>query len=143
MKEIILGIWLVVQGGIDFKYKEIPLWISILGGIIGFIFCIIENRSVTSVLSACIPGILILGFSWLTKEVIGYGDGIVLLVMGIYLTFSELLSIGMMAFCVAGVVALLLLVLFKKNGSYRIPFIPFLAISYGIQYLLEHGDRIG
>lgn len=94
-------------------------------------------------LSACFPGALMLGFSWLTKEVIGYGDGIVLMVMGIYLTISQLLSIGMMAFCVAGVVALLLLVLFKKNGSYRIPFVPFLAISYGIQYLLEHGDGIG
>ena len=133
----------MVQGGIDFKYKEIPLWLSILGGTIGVVFCITENRPFTSVLSACFPGILMLGFSWLTKEVIGYGDGIVLMVMGIYLTISQLLSIGMMAFCVAGVVALLLLVLCKKNGSYRIPFVPFLAISYGIQYMLEHGDGIG
>ena len=133
----------MVQGGIDFKYKEIPLWLSILGGIIGVVFCITESRPFTTVLSACFPGILMLGFSWLTKEVIGYGDGIVLMVMGIYLTISQLLSIGIMAFCVAGVVALLLLVLFKKNGSYRIPFVPFLAISYGIQYLLEHGDGIG
>ena len=139
MKEIVLGIWLVVQGGIDYKHKEIPLWISILGGVIGVFFCIIEKRSFSSVLSACILGVLMLGFSWLTKEVIGYGDGIILIVMGLYLTISQLISIGMMAFCVAGVVALLLLVLFKKNGSYRIPFIPFLAIAYGIQYLIEHG----
>lgn len=143
MKEIVLGIWLVVQGGIDFKYKEIPLWLSIVGGIIGAVFCITENRSFICVLSACFPGMLMLGFSWLTKEVIGYGDGIVLMVMGIYLTISQLLSIGIMAFCVAGVVALLLLVLFRKNGSYRMPFIPFLAIAYGIQYLIELGDGIG
>lgn len=140
MKELILGILLMTQGGFDFKYKEIPLWISALGGLIGIGICIAEERDWTSILIACIPGLLCLLFSRLTKEVIGYGDGILLLVMGIYLPLEKLLSIVMLAFCIAGIVALALLVFFQKRGKEEIPFIPFLSIAYVMGYLITLGE---
>lgn len=139
MKEIILGIWLGVQGGIDLKYKEIPLWFVIVGGIGGIVFCILEGRVPTEVVLACIPGALALVFSKLTKEVMGYGDGIVFLVMGIYLSLERLLAIGMLAFLIAGVVALVLLVVFRKKGNYRIPFLPFLFLAYELDFFIGKG----
>lgn len=143
MKELILGIWLGVQGCVDFKYKEIPLWFSILGAIIGIIFCFAEKRALGNVLLSCVPGVAALVFSRLTKEIMGYGDGIVLVVMGIYLSLEHLISIGITAFTIAGVAALILLVVFQKKGSYRIPFIPFLSMAYGIEYLMKLGENGG
>jgi leader peptidase (prepilin peptidase)/N-methyltransferase len=143
MKEILLGIWLIIEGAIDIKWKKIPLWLFLASGGIGVIFCFLEQRAITSILLACILGLLLIGVSRITNEVIGYGDGITFLVMGIYLPLSQLLEIGMMAFCVAGIAALVLLVIFKKKGSYRIPFIPFLVIAYGIEILIRYGESWG
>lgn len=142
MKAAILGVWLSIQGCVDFKYKEIPLWFSLLGGIIGVGFCVAEERAGIEILCGVMPGVLALGFSWLTKEVIGYGDGIVLVVMGIYLPIREILSLGMMAFSIAGVIALILMTVFKKKGNYRIPFLPFLAVAYWIDYLIRIGEHV-
>lgn len=142
MKEILLGILLVIQGGIDFKYKEIPLWISLLGAIVGLGFCIVEEGSWESVLIACIPGCLSLLFSKITREVIGYGDSILLVVMGFFMPLEKLLSITMLAVCIAGVVALVLLIIFQKKGKEDIPFIPFLGMAYWTEYVIALGEKV-
>ena len=133
MKELILGMWLGILSIFDFRYKEIPLSISLLGGGIGVGFCVIEHREIVGVILSCLPGVLALIFAWLSKEVMGYGDGIILLVLGMYLPISQLISIGLQAFTVAGIVALGLLVLFHKKGNYRLPLVPFFALAYGWQ----------
>ena len=130
MKEMVLGIVLGIQAGIDWKWKEIPLWLSLVGIAGGIVFCIQEERAWTSVLIACIPGGISLLFSRFTGEVIGYGDGILFLMLAFYLSLEEILSVGMVAFSIAGVVALVLLLVFHKKGKERIAFIPFLSLAY-------------
>lgn len=140
MKTLILSVWLGVEGYLDFKYKEIPLWLSVAGGMLGVFFCVLEKRSLMQVLLALVPGVVALIFSWVTKEIMGYGDGIALLVLGFYMSWSQLLSTGMLAFCLAGLVALVLLVVFRKRGRYRIPFIPFLGFAYAIENVTAWGN---
>ena len=142
MKEIVLGIWLGVQGVIDWRYKEIPFWFSLLGGVVGVCFCVIEERRYTDVILACIPGVLVLIIAKLTKEIIGYGDGIVLLAMGFYLSLEALISVWMLAFMIAGMAALILLIVFRKNGNYRIAFLPFLLSSYFIDWWIRYGGKV-
>ena len=131
-----------VLAGIDFKNKEIPVWFCGLAGAIGIGFCIMEKRSVDSILFSMIPGISFLFFSKLTKEVIGYGDGIVFLMLAFFLTLSDILSLLMQAFLLAGVVALVLLVVFQRKGKERIPFIPFLFIAFLMEVVIEI-EKIG
>lgn len=140
MKELILGVLLVIQGCIDLKHKEIPLWISLLGAGIGGGFFLKEEREIISLLVACVPGIIALLFARISGEVIGYGDGVLFLMMGIYLPIEKILSTGMLAFSIAGVVALVLLVVFHKKGNYRIPFIPFLSVAYMLEYFIGMGE---
>ena len=132
MKEIVLAVWLGIAGVVDWKYKVIPLWLSIPGGIIGIGFCVIESRSMENIVVSCLFGMAALLISKLTNEVIGYGDGIVFLIMGLFLSWDRLTFIGILAFIIAGMVALVLLVVFRKNGRCRMPFLPFLAMSYYI-----------
>ena len=140
MKEIMLGCWLGILAWSDYKKKEIPVSVVVVGAVIGIGFCIAEMRSVTEVMIACLPGIGALGFSRLSREKMGYGDGIVLGIMGLYLSFRQLISVGLQAFGVAGAVALILLVVFHKNGNYRIPFLPFLGIAYGFDWMVRIGE---
>ena len=55
---------------------------------------------------------------------------ILLLMLAFYLSLDEILSVGVVAFSIAGIVALLLLLLFHKNGKERIAFVPFLCVGY-------------
>ena len=142
MKEIIIGMWLGILGYLDFKYREIPQWLIVLGGILGILFCLGEQRALLSVLCSCLPGVAALLFSRITKEVMGYGDGMVLLVLGLFFSISRVLSIGMAAFALAGLMALALLVIFRKRGNYRIPFLPFLTVAYGLECWIQAGERM-
>lgn len=139
MKEIVLGIWLGALAGVDLKNKEIPVWVCGIASIVGIGFCIMERRGVDSIVLSMIPGGVSLCFSKLTKEVIGYGDGIVFLAMAFYVSLSKLLSYLMIAFLLAGVVALVLLAVFHKRGKERIPFIPFLFVAFLMEAVIETG----
>ena len=130
MKEIVLGIWLGVLGIWDFKYKEIPLWFSVCGGGIGVLYVVLERKSIEEVLIACLPGLGALLFSWVSRERMGYGDGVVLLAMGFYLSIHQVMLMGMLAFFLAAVVALLLIIIGKKKRNYRMPFVPILWVAY-------------
>lgn len=139
MKEIILGLWLGTLSLLDFRDREIPIGLTLLGGLIGMVFGIWEKRDIFELVLSCLPGCLAMVFAWVSKETIGYGDGLVLIIMGIYLPISNLLSIGLQAIMIAGVVALVLLVVFHKRGSYRLPFIPFLGLAYGCESFIQWG----
>ena len=135
MKEIILLICLIIQGVIDWKYKRIPICLSVLGGCIGVAFCVLQERPMVNIVVACMPGVLMLCFSKITKEVLGYGDGIVFIMMGLYLSIEKIIAIGLLAFFIAGITALILLVFFHKKGSYQIAFLPFLSVAYIMDFL--------
>lgn len=77
-----------------------------------------------------LPGMILLGFGWLSRWQIGMGDVIVVLIMGLWLGYEKtfaILLIGMFlcsVFCGA-------LVLFRKAGrKTEVPFVPFLLIAY-------------
>ncbi len=139
MKEGILAIWLIIQGVIDWKFKKIPVGLSILGAGIGLAFCVLQDREMGNLLVACLPGVILLFFSKITKEVLGYGDGMVFLVMGFYLSIEKVISIGLLSFVMAGIAALILLVFFHKGRSYRMPFLPYLSSVYVFDFLLREG----
>ena len=142
MKELILAVWLGIQAIYDFKYKEIPLGICVGGSLIGIAFGVVEHRRIDTIMVALIPGILLLVFSWLSKEVIGYGDGLVLLTMAFFLSIQQQVYILMMAFGIAGIVALILLLVFRKKRKYRIPFVPFIFAAFLIEYV-SHMEKVG
>lgn len=58
--------------------------------------------------------------------VVGSADGIIVLILGIYLGFWQVLSVLSGAFILAVLAAGFLLTVRKKDRKYEIPFIPFL-----------------
>ena len=45
MKEIVLGIWLLIQAGVDFRHKEISVKLSLVGIVMGLVFCVFERKA--------------------------------------------------------------------------------------------------
>ena len=139
MREIIVGLMLCIQSYWDLRYKEIPSVVSVIGGLLGAcIWCWTDKNGIEMVLSL-LPGILCLFCGWISKEEVGYGDGILLCVLGIYYTLEELVVIGMIAIGSAGICGLVLLILFHKNRRYEIPFVPFLLLGWVIETVSVYG----
>ena len=77
-----------------------------------------------------ILGGLVLALALISKEAVGIGDGIILIVSGIILGYRALLELILISLMLTGTVALFLIVVKRKGRTYRLPFIPFLLAAY-------------
>ena len=69
-------------------------------------------------------------FFKLTKESFGYGDSILIVIMGAFLGFWSLMSVLFMAFFMAGLFSVIMLLKTKFHKKSKFPFIPFLMAAY-------------
>ncbi len=137
--DIMAGVCLLIQGIWDVRTKEIPLWVSLCLGGCSFLYSLCSDRELISIGLAMIPGLVCLIVGYCTRQAVGYGDGILLCAMGMLYSVEELLGICMIAATFGAIAGLILLVFFKKKGSYEMPFVPFLFIGW----LLQHVEYIG
>lgn len=131
----------------DIKEKSISLWklklygILTLGISIWHLFPIHDNISFLAarLVIGLFPGFFLLFLAKATKEAVGYGDGLVLLFIGLSMGFWECLGIlltGLLGVFLAGIFAG---IYFRRRKGLRIPFIPFLFIGMagGYFWILE------
>ena len=124
-------LWGSIQDIKKRKISNIYLW---AGGIYGFSLRIIgawnDLQAIGDWLLAAVPGALLLLVAVITKEKIGTGDGLVLLILGEFITFFELCMLLQITVILLLVFALILLGSRKYSKNYPIPFLPFLWISH-------------
>lgn len=117
----------------DWRRMEIPALIIHGFGILSLIFSFACRRSeLHTLLYSLIPGIILLILGFLTRESIGYGDGLAVLVLGILLGIRRCVAAVFAGFILSAIVALILLTFRKVSGKSRLPFIPFLAAGLGV-----------
>ncbi|MGN0348290.1 MAG: prepilin peptidase [Roseburia sp.] len=119
-------------------YREQKVYVQgMLGvGMLGILLQIVyQSPALFDMLAGAAIGVGVLVLAWLTKESIGFGDGIAVVVSGIFLGFWKNLELILAALFLAGVAALLLLVIKKRGRKYRVAFLPFLAAAYLLQLL--------
>lgn len=90
-------------------------------------------------LMGLMAGIVFCFISYLTKESIGYGDSLLLCVMGLYTGIWRLLEILMISWVLLAVAALGLLLIKNYSKKAALPYIPFLLVAYVCQLLMERG----
>lgn len=134
---IMAGVCLLIQGIWDIRTKEIPTWVSLGFGICGFLYSVCCYRNWSCFCLALIPGLLCLFIGFCTRQAVGYGDGILLCALAMLYTLEEILYIFIMAVCSAGIAGLFLLVIFRKNGKFEIPFVPFLFVGWLCYYAMQ------
>lgn len=120
----------------DYKEKEIPLWMPALAAIVGMILHLLcWETTLADILLGTLVGVLLLFVAWISRERVGIGDGIMLMVSGIFLGFRGNLTLLFMALGMVGLVALFFIVVKRKGKDYRLPFVPFLLAAY-LVYLI-------
>lgn len=115
----------------DIRKKQIRLNPVFAFGILGIIFHMLWRiQSIESLLLGMLVGVAMLFLSILTGGRIGAGDGVVLIVTGIYLGVERNLTLLLCGLLMCGIWAFVLIVLRKKSRKDTIPFIPFLLVAY-------------
>lgn len=115
----------IKKGYIYFKPTIIILALIIILRFVEMITC--HNNPVTF-LSSFIPGILMILLSFLTRESIGYGDSILLLLCSVGVGLWNGIFIIMCSFIYSAIFSLTLLIK-GKNKKETIPFVPFIFLA--------------
>lgn len=115
----------------DIRKKQIEVTEIIIFSIIAVVIHMITGeQSIGNMLLGVIPGLILVGLSFLTKGKIGLGDGIIVSASGLFLGLQKNVELFLTGLVLCGIWALALIVIRKKKGSYEIPFVPFLLAAY-------------
>lgn len=134
---VVLSVGLFLMGVEDIRKKEIgSLPLLIMGGV-GILLSLLSGEWTNwTVVFRFVPGCVILLLAWITRESIGYGDGLAILCLGCFLSGVQIVNICMIAITFAGVAALFLLLVRRRSRKTQIPFIPFLIIGFAVTELI-------
>ncbi len=140
------GIWKVVFLGVlsiaawqDKKELSISRTFLIWSGIFAVLGRILTADRAISLLEwglSLLPGIILIGLGWLSKWQIGIGDGIIILIMGLWLGIRETVAVLLMGMFLCSIVCGGLLLLRKAGRKTKVPFVPFLWAAYLIGRVL-------
>ena len=142
MNEMITNLYLLWGAVQDIRKRKISNKYLMIGGIGGVGFRIIGLKNnlhiIEDWLFAIVPGILFLFLAKKTREKLGVGDGLVLLVLGSFMTFFEICKLIRNAMILLLLFAVILLCSRKFSKDYQIPFLPFLWLSHLLLWSLKY-----
>lgn len=133
--EIILFLFLGLCALWDGMKKEIPLivvWLGMITAVLLHGAGLMEKETWFTLGIALLPGAVFWGIGFMTREKVGYGDGWVLAMIGLFVGFSQCLLILMIGLVIESVVLLVLLVFHKIQKDGKVPFVPFLLLGLGV-----------
>ncbi len=140
MREIVNAIMLILLAGAsycDCKTRQIPMrLIVVMAALMCLSWLLPPEENVLSIVIGLVIGILFIGISRCTREAIGYGDSLILLILGGCLGGLRVCVLVMTAFGVASMLSAVKLIRRKWNRRFSFPFVPFLLIAYvGVMYI--------
>lgn len=136
VRNILLSSSLLVFAWIDYKKQKIYL-LPLLGvGIAGLLLHLCgQEQTIWTLLAGCAVGLLLLLYGRITGESVGYGDGCLFIMTGIFLGFWKnlelLFTASLLAACYAGWTVLVK----KKKNKETFPFVPFVSIAYLLLFI--------
>lgn len=115
----------------DIKKREVTLSLICIYGIFGMLLHLfLDKIAIFDILGGMAIGIILLLIGKLFHQCVGYGDGFIILVSGIYLGMNKNIELLFYSVILSGIFSLILLCIFRKKKDYEIPFIPFVFLGY-------------
>lgn len=136
---LILCIFWWMAAAPDFRSRAIPVWIPIIFLLAAVIADALLPTSIDKKLlwSGAVPGGILLFLTLVSKGKIGEGDGICLLTGGLIAGVSRILIILQGALVMVSLTGIFMIAAKRGRAEDRIAFLPFLAISAGVAFLVE------
>lgn len=132
----IIGIYLTVMAVIDARRKCIPVFPAIVCMITIIIVQFMEHIPIQTWMPGGCVGVVLYVISKMSRGSIGEGDACIYGVIGMLLGVIKAINILLIALFVCSLYAVLLLALRRVGKRYKIAFLPFTALAYGIVVLI-------
>ncbi len=138
---VYISIYLIMAISVytDIKSMRIPYAVIVTASLIscGFITHEYINGSIVwrEVAYSLLPGIALISMSFISRQSIGYGDGLMMMAVGPVLGIYQMIFGVCLAFFISAIFSLVMLVLRKADKKTCFPFMPFLAISLGVSQI--------
>lgn len=140
LDQVVCACYLLGLSIFDIRSRRLPVCLLAAGAGTAALYQII-TEAVPGILSmaGAAVGIVFLAVSKVTEEAFGYGDSLLILVLGIYLGFWNLLCLLVVSFTLAAGFAMIVLTIrhFKRKTVF--PFVPFLSVGYFVMILFGGG----
>lgn len=135
LRLLVFGLFAVISGSMDLKYKKIHGSIFfIFAGIGIFLWLVSYNVETTASLISIIGGILLgvflLLMGWLSQQQIGIADGWFFLIEGIYFGFGKTLWLLGMTLFVTFFIGIILIGFRRMSREDALPMLPIAAIIW-------------
>ena len=115
----------------DLKSKTIPIWWTVVFGISAMIYQIFwKKQKLEAILFSMIIGVTLLVAAKISNQRIGYGDGIIFLILGLWIGFWDGISLLFFSLILSSIISVYLIIVRRKGRDYRIPFIAFVTAAY-------------
>ena len=128
----VLVLFFIYNSMLDIKNRTISLGSCIFMGIIGsgILLDTIQSHFITTLLFRCMPGIFLMAAGYKGIVQIGGGDGLVVLVIGIFQGVIKTMQILLVGLFVSALWGICLVIARKAKRNTEIPFVPFLFLGY-------------
>ena len=137
--EIFLFVFLGICAVCDSVERNIPLavvWLGIITAIVLRVQGLAGNITWQSAALSIIPGVMFWILGFVSGEKVGYGDGWMLIMIGLFVGLWECFLILMIALVSGSVVVLILLAAGRVSKDFQLPFAPFLLFGMGVAVCL-------
>ena len=127
----VIVVFLIPCAITDLKSKTIPIWWTVVFGISAMIYQIFwKKQKLEAILFSMIIGVTLLVAAKISNQRIGYGDGIIFLILGLWIGFWDGISLLFFSLILSSIISVYLIIVRRKGRDYRIPFIPFVTAGY-------------
>lgn len=123
--------YMIVLAVMDIRWKKLSLMI-LLSGTVPLAAGFLCDREIHIILLAAgaAVGAIFLIISRVTEDSFGYGDSILIMIMGGFLGFWNILSLLTAAFSMAALFSIFMLIRKRFHRKSAFPFVPFLTAAY-------------
>ena len=136
----LVTIFLLLNAYWDIRERRVLLWSIRVFGVMGMVLLFfVENEMIFERLCGILPGLFLMACSYATRQAVGYGDGMAVLVCGVYLGLGETFAMLFYALFFCSAVSVFMLVLQKRTYKTGVPFLPYLCAGYICVWILQKG----
>lgn len=137
MEHICILSFLGINSCLDLRRRRISLIVTAFYAVLGIFYLVLDRQRLPFLLAGGVPGLLLLCIGKASGGSLGLGDGLTVLVAGLYMGIWKALEWVTLAVLLAAVWAVVAMVCKKKGRKESFPFVPFLLAAYVIPLAVQ------